>query len=352
MAGILFPLIDAHTYRAYTIALDRPDVLETWIVVFERQIPSMAERAAETEGGTADARMRAEKWAADQRDMFKSFRTHPNSYGCEPNILLFCDLREKALRKFGFPDPYREIKARENELAVSLLPEVLQELDTVQSADERLRMAMDGVFAGNIFDLGAVATIQMYRDGEMNFRTTRTNLRRPYLIDHVARFIARLREQPPYHKVMIFVDNAGSDVVLGIIPFARELLRRGVAVVLAANSAPSVNDITHAELVPLLNKIGEKVPELRSYLEQRTLTSVASGNTLPAIDLSKVSEECAKAASDVDLVVLEGMGRALESNFDAKFKCDSLKMAMVKHKEVATYLNGQLLDVVCKFEQV
>ena len=31
-------------------------------------------------------------------------------------------------------------------------------------------------------------------------------------------------------QAVIFVDNAGSDVVLGILPFARELLRRGTKV--------------------------------------------------------------------------------------------------------------------------
>ena len=29
---------------------------------------------------------------------------------------------------------------------------------------------------------------------------------------------------------MIFVDNSGADIILGILPFARELLRRGAQV--------------------------------------------------------------------------------------------------------------------------
>jgi len=28
-------------------------------------------------------------------------------------------------------------------------------------------------------------------------------------------------------QVIIFVDNSGADIILGILPFARELLRRG-----------------------------------------------------------------------------------------------------------------------------
>lgn len=34
----------------------------------------------------------------------------------------------------------------------------------------------------------------------------------------------------PYQRAIMFVDNAGADVVLGMIPFARELLRMGAEV--------------------------------------------------------------------------------------------------------------------------
>ena len=43
-------------------------------------------------------------------------------------------------------------------------------------------------------------------------------------------------------------------------------------------------------------------------------------------------------ARGVDLVVLEGMGRAVESNLDARFTCDVLKIAMVKDIGVAEEL--------------
>ena len=34
----------------------------------------------------------------------------------------------------------------------------------------------------------------------------------------------------PWRRVIIFVDNAGADVVLGILPLARELLQMGAEV--------------------------------------------------------------------------------------------------------------------------
>jgi hypothetical protein len=33
-----------------------------------------------------------------------------------------------------------------------------------------------------------------------------------------------------YSKALLFVDNAGADVLLGMVPFARELLKRGTKV--------------------------------------------------------------------------------------------------------------------------
>lgn len=53
---------------------------------------------------------------------------------------------------------------------------------------------------------------------------------------------------PPFRRVMVFVDNAGADIVLGMLPFVRELLRLQCEVVMVANSLPAINDITAAEL--------------------------------------------------------------------------------------------------------
>jgi hypothetical protein len=65
----------------------------------------------------------------------------------------------------------------------------------------------------------------------------------------------------------------------------------------------------------------------------------------------QVSAELAAEAADADLLVLEGMGRAIETNLTAKFTADSLKLGMVKHPEVAACLGGRLYDVVCKFDE-
>lgn len=52
-----------------------------------------------------------------------------------------------------------------------------------------------------------------------------------------------------------------------------------------------------------------------------------------------------------DLIVVEGMGRAIHTNFYAQFSCDSLKVAVLKNRWLARKLGGDMFSVVFKFEQ-
>lgn len=52
---------------------------------------------------------------------------------------------------------------------------------------------------------------------------------RPWLIDTFDDWLQRL-EGPPHKCAVIFVDNSGIDIILGIFPFARALLKRGTDV--------------------------------------------------------------------------------------------------------------------------
>uniref|UniRef100_A0A2N9EIV9 Damage-control phosphatase ARMT1-like metal-binding domain-containing protein n=1 Tax=Fagus sylvatica TaxID=28930 RepID=A0A2N9EIV9_FAGSY len=77
-------------------------------------------------------------------------------------------------------------------------------------------------------------------------------------------------------------------------------------VVLAANDLPSINDVTYPELIEIISKLKDEHGQLMGVDTSNLLIS-NSGNDLPVIDLSRVSEELAYLASDADLVVLEGM---------------------------------------------
>jgi type II pantothenate kinase len=84
---------------------------------------------------------------------------------------------------------------------------------------------MEGVFAGNIFDMGAEATAtQFLGSNAPDFFQTRSKLpKRPWLIDDLDALQTRLLHGKPYRKAIFFVDNAGSDFLLGALPMIRWL---------------------------------------------------------------------------------------------------------------------------------
>ncbi len=73
-----------------------------------------------------------------------------------------------------------------------------------------------------------------------------------------------------------------------MIPLARELIKNGTFVVLAANEVPALNDITAAELKVLLKDCGKIDKLLGRAVDEQVITVVSSGSALPIIDLTKV----------------------------------------------------------------
>lgn len=283
------------------------------------------------------------------RKKFNAFldilQANPAKLG-RPTFLTIDYVRDGVLRYAGFHDPFYEIKHHDNELVLQLLPEVCRDIDAHAEPD-RLRAVIDGALAGNIFDMGVPATAQRMMEKTLSFLHTRDNLpRRPWLVDELDIFARRMLAGPVHHKAVLFVDNAGADFVLGMLPLARYLAGRGTEVLIVGNELPTLNDMTLRDMQEIWPEILSAEPSL-ARLPIRLLSS---GTGAPLIDLSAVSPELNRAAADADLVILQGMGRALESNFFTRFDCDVLKIAMVKEEYVATWLGGKLYDVACRFE--
>ena len=81
------------------------------------------------------------------------------------------------------------------------------------------------------------------------------------------------------------------------------------------------------------------------------LTVLGTGAGGPCIDLSRVDGDFARATSDADFVVLEGMGRAIHTNHFAKFRVDSLKCAVFKVELAAESLGAEMYEAMCLFEE-
>ncbi|PWA60907.1 hypothetical protein CTI12_AA373690 [Artemisia annua] len=355
---VVFPLLIENSYRACTIPYrfpsdnpHKPTPVELqWINLFANSIPSFKKRA-ESDDTVSDAPAKAEKFAQRYAEILEDFKKDPQSHGGPPDAILLCRIRELILKEVGFRDIFKKVKDEENAKAITLFKDVVQLNDAIEDESKRVENLVRGIFAGNIFDLGSAQLAELFSKDGMSFLASCQNIvPRPWVIDDLDTFISKWAKRA-WKKAVIFVDNSGADIVLGILPFARELLRRGTQVVLAANDLPSINDITYHELVEIISKLKDENGQLMG-VDTQNLLIANSGNDLPVIDLSSVSQELAYLASDADLVVMEGMGRGIETNLYAQFKCDSLKIGMVKHQEVAQFLGGRLYDCVFKFNEV
>jgi uncharacterized protein with ATP-grasp and redox domains len=292
---------------------------------------------------------RAEACRREFDGHFDAFAADPIAIGKRNGravtILTLDRWRDDILRKHGFVDAFIDLKNRENEKALPLLPVVCGQLDLL-GGEEQFRAVIEGVFAGNIFDMGSEATAKAYLNSGPDFFAVRKTLaKRPWLIDDYDALAERMLSCKPHRKAVFFIDNAGSDLLLGALPMIRWMAMRGTRVVVAANERPTLNDMTFYDLNEWWRRILATEPTIAGLPIER----VSTGTGEPLIDLSDVSNELNSAAADADLVVLEGMGRGVESNLDARFSCDSLNLAMIKDVIIARRNGGKLFDVVCRF---
>lgn len=400
-----------------------------WLGLMRDLLPGVAAKAAASEPSSPTAAARAASFAAAFSQVLDRACVAPACYGQVSLGGLF-EQREECLRAHGFADAYAAEKAAENDAALAVLPDLLAEVDALPRGAGRTRALIEGMLSGNVFDWGSAACVALYENNTIlgMYRAARGGLlSRPWAVDHSSSFAARLERGPTYARALLFVDNSGADVVLGVLPFARELLERGTDVVLVANSLPALNDVTHAELGAVLDAAGKADDVIARALraaqdagppgsgggatsaaEQRRTTAasasssaaasalppgrhgaslggggggggvrsgggggigvggassppppgaparlwrVSSGAGSPCVDLRRVSTELASAAVCADLVLLEGMGRAVHTNLNARLRCDTLKVALLKNERLAHRLfGGGLFSCVCQFE--
>jgi uncharacterized protein with ATP-grasp and redox domains len=333
--------MDAEAYRACDTDLLKDAAARAyWLDLFESYLPTQLHAAA-SEGHDAAACARAHRRMQDE---LNALRIEPDRLG-RLDILNLAELRQNVLKEQGVTDEFASVKRRENEFALRNLPARLKALDALPDSEAWLDL-IRGVLAGNLFDLGVVDGADRFLDTSPAFEDlVKIVPARPWLVDGFDDAMDSMRQHSP-RRALLFCDNAGADIVLGLLPLARRLLLDGAEVMIAANHQPSLNDVTAPELRELLATAGRIDDAFRSD----SLRVVDSGSCAPLLDLSDISDELANAAEGVDLLVIVGMGRAIESNFSARFACRSLKIAMLKDPQVARNIGGRLHDAVVHFE--
>jgi len=282
-------------------------------------------------------------------EIMQAARDAPARFG-RVDVLLLDELRHELLTRFAFDDPFARIKRRENARALYQLPDILAELDRLDPS-ALIAQLVRGLLAGNLFDLGAQASIDRYHSGETEFSRARECLAaRPWFVDDLDGWTRRCQNGAPHRHLLFFVDNAGGDVCLGCLSLVRWFLARGSRVTLAANSRPALNDVTADELETLLERAAELDAVLAEAGAAGRLGVVGTGNTAPLIDLSRLAAACVRQVADADLVWLHGMGRAIESNLHARFACDVVRTAVLKDEAVAKRVGGRLFDCVFQYQ--
>ena len=338
----VFPLLaDEANYRACdTDLLSDHSARSYWLDLFASHL-QLHIGSAELFGIPRDGLIRAN--SALNREL-ELIRERPDRHG-RLDILLLTDLYRAALASEGITDEFRLVKARENEAALATLPRRLEELDRLDE-ERRFDSLVRGMLAGNLFDMGVEETARHYTDNSVPFAEALASLpARPWLVDDLDEARADRLAAPP-RKTIIFADNAGADIVLGVLPLARELIRAGGEVVIAANETPALNDVTYRDVESILSSAAE----IDGAFCDAKMSVVSSGCEAPLIDLLSVSDDLAGVSQGADLIVLDGMGRAIESNYSARFTCGCWRVAMLKDAQVARSVGGRMYDAVFRAE--
>ena len=118
---------------------------------------------------------------------------------------------------------------------------------------------------------------------------------------------------------------------------------------LCANNRPVLNDVTSAELALILQRASAASQVIAAALASGRLECLDSGQGSPCLDLTKLNQKVTDAMKDVDLLVLEGMGRAVHTNLFAEFKCECLKVAVLKNRWLANKLGGDMYAVIFRY---
>ncbi|XP_034761015.1 4'-phosphopantetheine phosphatase-like [Acipenser ruthenus] len=346
-------LLDSSSYIPDTMDLTEDAMArEYWLSCFEEALDGVVKRAVASQPDLQDARERAEKFRLKYRHKLQTLRHQPCAYG-SLTVRSLLDTREHCLNEFNFPDPYSQIKQRENDLALRYFQKVVRSVEMLNWEDRQFAL-VKGLLAGNMFDWGAKAVSDVLEtDPAFGFDEAKRQLQeRPWLVDSYSKWIERLKG-PPHKCALFFVDNSGIDIILGVFPLVRELLCRGTEVVLASNSGPALNDVTYNELQILTERIAAMDSVIHSGITKERLILVQSGSSSPCLDLSRLDKGLATLVRErhTDLVVIEGMGRAIHTNYYAVLRCESLKLAVIKNSWLAERLGGKIYSVVFKYEQ-
>jgi uncharacterized protein with ATP-grasp and redox domains len=176
----------------------------------------------------------------------------------------------------GIEDPYREIKDKCTQTALTLYPELKQR---VRSAPDPLFEAIQVAVAGNLIDFGTMLNFDIKEDIE-------AILRQEFFINHYSTFQAQLARA---RDILVLGDNAGETVFDRIL--LEELSQRVHYVV---REKPIINDATYEDAV------AAGIDDIADI--------ISSGSDAPATIVELCSPEFNERLRSADLIISKGQG--------------------------------------------
>ncbi|KAJ3002797.1 UNVERIFIED_CONTAM: Pantothenate kinase 4, partial [Siphonaria sp. JEL0065] len=282
-SNIAFPLLkDKAGYNPDTVDLSNDSKLQYyWIDLLDNNLKDLVTLVMTWQKDTDNAANRAAAFETIFRDHLQRLGKEPNAYG-RLSIRSLLDLREQCLREMGFNDIFETIKNNENQVAYTQYKNLISHLDAIPEF-ERIRHFTDNILAGNMYDWGSRPLAEMLIKGEMTFQTAKEKVAHPAKFDGLDALRERLMVKAAYNKAVIFVDNSGADIILGILPFTRYLLSKGTTVILAANTRPSINDVTCYELDGILDEISKLDLVIQNAVKKLRLKVIGTGSASPCL---------------------------------------------------------------------
>ncbi len=242
---VSFPLLkDPSLYYPDTFNLDN-DSRDYYLTIMEKSIPNTIKIANQHSKMVYNDQLpkMTEKYENLFRDKLNLLRKEPLAYG-QQSFRTLLNLKEQCLREVGFSDIYYHIKQMDNELALKKYFETVLTLDHLP-VEKQIEQVLYHVLAGNMFDWGSSEVLELVEKGALMFNSILEKIKVASIYDHMDK-ASRCLIHKAYKKCIIFVDNSGCDIILGILPLTRFLLKKDSKphIILAANSFPALNDIT------------------------------------------------------------------------------------------------------------
>jgi len=203
-------------------------------------------------------------------DVIRRYREYPNSPAIAQQI-------HRIVRAHtGSADPYAEVKRRDLQKALELLPGITRQ---VEEQEDRLYWALKAAAAGNAMDSAIGAGYDLSRFD--------TEVFRPFAVCD----LPVLREKLRTAKSLLAIgDNTGESVFDGLLLKQFPQLKRTYAV----RSAPVLNDVTEAEA---------RASGIEAYAEL-----LSTGCHAPGVLLAECSEAFLTVFRHADIVIAKGQG--------------------------------------------